>query len=110
MPRFAWSVPRRSTRWPPSPPRQIHDLAGLASSLDARILAEAPRALAAGASGETAVLLRQAIAQLQFLHERPELAETRAATGVPGEVTLLGPALAAAPPRLRRAHRARAHG
>jgi hypothetical protein len=31
------------------------------------------------------------MAQLQFLHERPELAETRAATGVPGEVTLLGP-------------------
>ena len=71
--------------------RQIHDIAGLASSLDARILAEAPRALADGASGETAVLLRQAMAQLQFLHERPELAETRAATGVPGEVTLLGP-------------------
>ena len=71
--------------------RQIHDMAGLASSLDSRILTEAPHALEAGASGETAVLLRQAIAQVQFLHERPELVETRAATGVPGEVTLLGP-------------------
>jgi len=52
--------------------RQIHDMAGLASSLDSRILTEAPHALEAGASGETAVLLRQAIAQVQFLHERPE--------------------------------------
>ncbi|HZJ55096.1 MAG TPA: hypothetical protein VFD38_13225, partial [Myxococcaceae bacterium] len=71
--------------------RQIQEMAGLASSLDARILAEAPRALAAGAGGETAVLLRQALAQLQFLADRPELAETRAGAGVPGEVTLLGP-------------------
>src|SRR5678815_1002090 len=71
--------------------RQIQEMTGLAGSLDARILAEAPRALAAGAGGETAVLLRQALAQLQFLADRPELAETRAAAGVPGEVTLLGP-------------------
>ncbi|HEY1908199.1 MAG TPA: hypothetical protein VGG91_19270, partial [Myxococcaceae bacterium] len=71
--------------------RQIQESAGLASSLDARILAEAPKALAAGAGGETAVLLRQTLAQLQFLDEKPELAETRAAAGVPAEVTLLGP-------------------
>ena len=71
--------------------RQIQESAGLASSLDARILAEAPKALAAGAAGETAVLLRQTLAQLQFLDEKPELAETRAAAGVPAEVTLLGP-------------------
>ncbi|HET9036544.1 MAG TPA: hypothetical protein VFN45_10075, partial [Myxococcaceae bacterium] len=71
--------------------RQIQDLAGLAGSLDERILTEAPRALAAGADGETAVLLRQALAQLQFLRDQPELAETRAAAGVPAEVTLLGP-------------------
>jgi predicted Zn-dependent protease len=71
--------------------RQIQDMAGLAASLDARILAEAPRALAAGADGESAVLLRQALVQLQFLGDRPELAETRAAAGVPAEVTLLGP-------------------
>ncbi len=71
--------------------REIQDAAGLAASLDARILAEAPRALAAGAGGETAVLLRSALTQLQFLHDRPELAETRAAAGVPSEATLLGP-------------------
>lgn len=71
--------------------RQIQEMAGLAGSLDARILADAPRALAAGADGETAVLLRQALAQLQFLGDRPELAETRAAAGIPAEVTLLGP-------------------
>ena len=71
--------------------RHVQESAGLAGSLDSRILAEAPRALAAGAGGETAVLLRQALAQLQFLDERPELAETRSAAGVPAEVTLLGP-------------------
>ncbi|HEY3587768.1 MAG TPA: hypothetical protein VGK85_11475, partial [Myxococcaceae bacterium] len=71
--------------------RQIHDAAGLASSLDTRILTEAPRALDAGAAGETALLLRLALANLQFLHESPELADTRAAAGVPSEVTLLGP-------------------
>ncbi len=71
--------------------REIQDRAGTAGSLDARILAEAPQALAAGAGGETAVLLRQALAQLQFLDQRPELAETRAAAGVPAEVTVLGP-------------------
>jgi cellulose synthase operon protein C len=71
--------------------REIQELAGLAGSLDARILSEAPQALAAGADGETAVLLRSALAQLQFLDDRPELAETRAAAGVPSEGTLLGP-------------------
>ena len=71
--------------------REILDMAGTAGSLDARILAEVPRALAGGAGGETAVLLRQALAQLEFLDQRPELAETRAAAGVPAEVTLLGP-------------------
>ncbi|MGZ6076348.1 MAG: hypothetical protein ACXWK6_00950, partial [Myxococcaceae bacterium] len=71
--------------------REIQETAGLAGSLDARILAEVPQALAAGADGETAVLLRTALAQLQFLDERPELAETRAANGVPSEGTLLGP-------------------
>ena len=71
--------------------RQIQEMAGLAGSLDARILAEVPQALAAGADGETAVLLRSALAQLQFLDNRPELAETRAAAGMPSEGTLLGP-------------------
>ena len=71
--------------------RQIHDAAGLADSLDARILTEASQALGAGAAGETAVLLRLTLAHLQFLHEKPELADTRAAAGVPSEVTLLGP-------------------
>ena len=71
--------------------RQIQDLAGLAGALDERILTEAPRALGAGADGETAVLLRHALGQLQFLRDQPELAETRAAAGVPAEVTLLGP-------------------
>ena len=71
--------------------REIQDAAGMAGSLDARSLAEAPRALAAGAGGETAVLLRSTLTQLQFLHDRPELAETRAAVGVPPEATLLGP-------------------
>ena len=71
--------------------REIQDLAGLAGSLDARILSEVPQALASGVSGETAVLLRGALAQLQFLDDRPELAETRAAVGVPSEATLLGP-------------------
>ena len=71
--------------------REIQELAGLAGSLDARILAEAPRALAGGASGETALVLRSALAQLQFLADRPDLDETRAAAGVPSELTLLGP-------------------
>jgi len=71
--------------------REIQDLAGLAGSLDARILSEVPQVLASGVEGETAVLLRGALAQLQFLDDRPELAETRAAAGVPSEVTLLGP-------------------
>ena len=71
--------------------RQIHDAAGLADSLDARILTEASQALGAGAAGETAVLLRLTLAHLQFLHEKPELADTRAAVGIPSEVTLLGP-------------------
>ena len=71
--------------------REIQDIAGLAGSLDARILAEAPVVLAAGARGETAVRLRGALAQLQFLNERPELTETRAAAGVAREATLVGP-------------------
>ena len=71
--------------------RQVHEMAGLAASLDARILTEVPRALNAGAEGETALLLRLALAQLQFLGDRPELPETRSEAGVPVEVTLLGP-------------------
>ena len=70
--------------------REIQETAGLAGSLDARILQEVPQALAA-ARGETAVRLRGALAQLQFLNDRSELAETRAAAGAPGEATLVGP-------------------
>jgi len=71
--------------------REIQEIAGTAGSLDSRILAEAPRALAGGAGGETAARLRGTLAQLQFLNDRAELAETRAAAGAAGEATLLGP-------------------
>ena len=71
--------------------REVQDLAGLAGSLDSRIASELPGALAAGARAETAVLLRSALAQVQFLVDAPGLAATRSAAGIPGEATLLGP-------------------
>jgi tetratricopeptide (TPR) repeat protein len=71
--------------------REIQDMAGVAVSLDQKLLEQIPQALAAGDTGDTAVLLRGTLAQLQSTRDLPELDATRTAAGIPGEVTLLGP-------------------
>jgi hypothetical protein len=71
--------------------REIQDLAGLAGSLDARILSEAPQALAAGADGETAVLLRSALASARVSADQGILGRS-AAIGPPIKVVAWGDA------------------
>src|SRR5262249_27257702 len=71
--------------------REIQDMAGVAVSLDQKLRQQIPRAPAAGAPGDTAALLRATMAQLQSTRDMPELEATRVATGIPGEVTILGP-------------------
>ncbi len=72
--------------------RLVLDLSGTAIPLDDVILARAPKALEAGALGDTAQLLRSALATIQG--QRSDMAAqaaTLAAMGVPTQFTVLGP-------------------
>jgi len=72
--------------------RAILDLAGTSAPLDAMILAQVDKALAAGARGDTAHLLRTAAASIQVQRDNAAAqAELLSAMGIASELTLLGP-------------------
>ena len=71
--------------------REIQDMAGVAVSLDQKLLDQIPEALAAGTSGTPRSSSGARWPSCSPPAISPELDATRTAAGFPGEVSLLGP-------------------
>lgn len=72
--------------------RRVQDLAGTSGSLDELILARVRAALGRGVPGETALLLRGALASVHAGRDQaPELTAALSEMGVPTTFTVLGP-------------------